>query len=105
MDEKIKEMLDTVGLKDRASFLPRRLSGGEEQRVAIARALVHSPSVVLADEPTANLDSETAADIFDLLLELNDKLKTIIVFATHDPMIVDKANNVLKLADGKIVGK
>lgn len=103
IDEKVNEVLDNVGLKDRASFFPSRLSGGEQQRVAIARAVVHAPSVVLADEPTANLDSETAADIFKVLLELNDKLKTIILFATHDPMIVDKADNVLKLADGRIV--
>jgi putative ABC transport system ATP-binding protein len=101
--DKVSAMIEDIGLSHRARAFPNTLSGGEQQRVAIARALVHSPSIVLADEPTANLDSKTALDVFDLLIELNKKMRSTILFATHDPMIIERADNVLKLSDGRLV--
>ncbi len=101
--EKISAIIDDIGLGHRARAFPNTLSGGEQQRVAIARAFVHSPSIVLADEPTANLDSKTALDVFDLLIELNKKMRSTILFATHDPMIIERADDVLKLSDGRLV--
>jgi putative ABC transport system ATP-binding protein len=102
MRQKVNAVLEHVGLARRGASFPQDLSGGEQQRVAIARALVHSPSIVLADEPTANLDSRTAEDIFFLLQRMNRLTGTIIIFATHDPVIVERAPSVLRLHDGKI---
>ena len=81
-----------------------RLSGGQRQRVAIARALVTNPDIVLADEPTANLDSETGERILSLMKELNKIEKTTFVFSTHDPEILQYANSIVKIRDGKIAG-
>lgn len=100
--EKVNTMLQHVGLAHRGASFPQDLSGGEQQRVAIARALVHSPSIVLADEPTANLDSRTGEEIFLLLQKMNRLMRTIIIFATHDPLIVENAPSVLRLHDGKV---
>ena len=96
------EALAAVGLGDRLHHRPDQLSGGERQRVAIARALVHRPLAVLADEPTGNLDSANAAAILDLLMDLNRRLGTTLVVATHDPALIARAPRRLLLHDGRI---
>jgi len=96
------QMLDAVGLADKADRFPRELSGGQEQRVAIARALVKDPVVVLADEPTANLDSRTAEEVVMLMKTMNKSLHTTFVFSTHDRMIMNEAARVVQLHDGMI---
>jgi len=96
------EMLDRVGLGDRASALPSRLSGGQQQRVAIARALINRPRLLLADEPTGNLDSATGASIVDLLLSLRDDLGTTVIVATHDRTVASRCDVVHHLRDGRL---
>ena len=98
-----REMLTRVGLKDRMEHRPNELSGGEQQRVAIARALINSPELILADEPTGNLDSHTGGEIMDLLCALRAEFKTTLVIATHDPAVAGRAPKVAQLADGVIV--
>jgi len=98
--QKARLALEKVGLKDKALSKPGELSGGQRQRVAIARAIVKSPAIVLADEPTANLDRKTAADILDLMLDINRGEKVTFVFSSHDPAILKKANRVYRLIDG-----
>jgi putative ABC transport system ATP-binding protein len=83
---------------------PHELSGGQQQRVAVVRALATNPSIVLADEPTANLDSETSAELLDMMLELNQDLKTTFLFSTHDPVVIDRARRVVRLLDGRVDG-
>ncbi len=95
-------IIDSVGLADMADRLPRELSGGQEQRVAIARALVKNPLVVLADEPTANLDSATAETIISVMQELNRTQQTTFVFSTHDALMQKHARRVVTLHDGRI---
>ncbi|HTP57995.1 MAG TPA: ABC transporter ATP-binding protein [Spirochaetia bacterium] len=95
-----EKLIEEVGLKDQANQKPFELSGGQRQRVAIARALVTRPTIVLADEPTANLDSETGDMILRLMKELNVVEKTTFVFSTHDPDILKYANGVVKIKDG-----
>jgi putative ABC transport system ATP-binding protein len=98
-----EEALAAVGLADRLRHRPDQLSGGERQRVSLARALVHDPLAILADEPTANLDSHTAAAILDLLARMNAERGTTFVFATHDPAIVARAPRTVRLVDGVVV--
>ncbi len=100
--ERAEELLEAMGLKDRLKHKPYQLSGGERQRVAICRALMNSPTVVLADEPTGNLDSATGNGILEVLEELNRAGQTI-VMVTHDDRIASRAGRVITLADGKIV--
>jgi putative ABC transport system ATP-binding protein len=95
-------LLDRVGLREHASHRPSELSGGQRQRVAIARALVTQPGIVLADEPTANLDSVTGQNILDLMKELNRTEKTTFIFSTHDQRVMSHANAIIRLADGKL---
>jgi putative ABC transport system ATP-binding protein len=95
--------LDTVGLGDRLRHLPGELSGGQQQRVAIARALVKQPKVVLADEPTGNLDSTTGAQIIDLLLALNQERGATLVLVTHDASLAARAGRAIALRDGRVV--
>ncbi|HEY3452404.1 MAG TPA: ABC transporter ATP-binding protein [Myxococcales bacterium] len=102
---RVHELLDQVGLKDYAAHRPNELSGGQRQRVAVARALVTRPQIVLADEPTANLDSQTGSNIIDLMREMNRKQGTTFIFSTHDAKVMAHASAVVKLADGKIVEK
>jgi lipoprotein-releasing system ATP-binding protein len=101
--QRAAELLDKVGLADRVDHKPAELSGGERQRVAIARALVTSPSVVLMDEPTGNLDPQTANVILDLLLELNQSLHISFVVVTHDPAIAARMDRTVKLIEGKLI--
>jgi len=96
------EMLEAVGLSDKADRFPRELSGGQEQRVAIARALVKKPLVVLADEPTANLDSRTAGEVLDLMRGINERMGTTFIFSTHDRLVMERARRIVTLHDGKI---
>lgn len=98
------EALELVGLGSRTKHRPDHLSGGERQRVALARALVHQPVAVLADEPTASLDSRTGEEIVDLFVRMNASLHTTFVVATHDPAIIARAPRVVRLADGRVVG-
>ena len=98
---KAMELLEKVGLGDRENHLPSELSGGQRQRVAIARSLANNPDVILADEPTGNLDSKTGKEILELFVELNKEGKTIII-VTHDDDVAKKARKVLKMKDGKL---
>ncbi len=95
--------LQEVGLGDLIRHRPFKMSGGQQQRVAIARALVNDPSLVIADEPTANLDSETARMILALMRELNDKEETTFIFSTHDQRLLDQVKRLVRLEDGRIV--
>ncbi len=100
---RVNELLSKVGLDSHARHRPNELSGGQRQRVAIARALVTRPKIVLADEPTANLDSKTGENIIDLMREMNRVEKTTFIFSTHDAKVMAHANSIVKLADGRIV--
>jgi len=97
------ELLDRVGLADRASALPSRLSGGQQQRVAVARALINSPRLLLADEPTGNLDSATGASLLDLLVSLSDETGVTMILATHDDAVADRCQRSTHLQDGRVV--
>jgi putative ABC transport system ATP-binding protein len=101
--ERAEKLIDEVGLKDHIEHRPYELSGGQRQRVAIARALVTNPDIVLADEPTANLDSETGEKILELMKELNVIEKTTFIFSTHDPDVLKYAKDIVKIRDGIIV--
>lgn len=103
MRDKATAMIASVGLADKENCYPRELSGGQEQRVAIARALVKDPVLVLADEPTANLDSKTAAEIVDLMKDMNARLGTTFVFSTHDRLVMEHARRIVELHDGRII--
>jgi putative ABC transport system ATP-binding protein len=97
------ELLDAVGLLARRDALPSQLSGGQQQRVAIARALMREPRLLLADEPTGNLDSGTGADVLELLMTLRERPALTVLLATHDPLVAERGERVLALRDGRVV--
>jgi putative ABC transport system ATP-binding protein len=101
-DGKVRAILEEVGLGELADRRPMELSGGQQQRVGIARALVKGPTLVLADEPTGNLDSVTAAEIMALMQRLNEERGTTFVFSTHDPLVMDHATRLVRLRDGRV---
>ena len=103
IDKRTTELLEAVGLGDRIDSRPAKLSGGQQQRVAVARALASTPKFVLADEPTANLDSKSAENLLDIMVQLNKKEGVTFVFSTHDPRIIAKAQRIITLEDGKVV--
>ncbi|MFO7885958.1 MAG: ABC transporter ATP-binding protein [Desulfobacteraceae bacterium] len=100
--EKARAVLDEVGLKDKYDRRPSELSGGQQQRVAVARAIVSNPAIVLADEPTANLDSETGRSLLDMMRTLNREKGITFIFSTHDPMVMDYAKRIIRIKDGVI---
>ena len=100
--ERAKQALETVGLADRMNHHPNQLSGGQQQRVAIARALVNDPAILLADEPTGNLDSKTGAEIMALFQLLHREKNQTVVYVTHDPFIARHTNRIIHLIDGKV---
>jgi len=100
--ERVMQILEEVGLKGFENRRPNELSGGEKQRVAIARALVKEPKLVLADEPTANLDSKNATDVVKIMVKMNKELGTTFIFSTHDPMVMEYAHRYINLKDGMI---
>ncbi|MCP4125167.1 MAG: ABC transporter ATP-binding protein [Bacteroidetes bacterium] len=102
-NERVEELLTEVGLKDMMHKRPNELSGGQQQRVAVARALASKPKFVLADEPTANLDSVSTADLLDIMHRLNREEGMTFIFSTHDQRVIDRAERVITLEDGKIV--
>jgi putative ABC transport system ATP-binding protein len=102
-EARARELLTAVGLEERAASLPSKLSGGQQQRVAIARALINDPGLLLADEPTGNIDSEASLGIMDLLLDLRRARGMTVVVATHDPLVASRCDRVVRLVDGRIV--
>jgi len=104
-DKRVRDLVARVGLAGQITQRPSELSGGQRQRVAIARALVTRPAIVLADEPTANLDTGTGNAIIDLMKELNDTEQITFIFSTHDPEVMRRATRIVKVVDGRIAGE
>jgi putative ABC transport system ATP-binding protein len=101
-EKRVLTLLEEVGLEDKINSKPGQLSGGQQQRVAVARALASKPKIILADEPTANLDSKSAANLLDIMAKLNKEEKITFLFSTHDQRVIKKARRVITLVDGKI---
>jgi putative ABC transport system ATP-binding protein len=101
--QRVKELLGEIGLADKANNRPSELSGGQQQRIAVARALAPKPQFILADEPTANLDSKSAQNLLDIMEKLNKEENITFVFSTHDQRVIDRARRVITLEDGKVV--
>lgn len=99
----IKQIMELLGLTEKVHKMPSQLSGGQQQRVAIARALASKPSIILADEPTGNLDSETSQEVLDLLKETSEKFHQTIVMITHNPEIARQADRMIRIGDGRVV--
>jgi len=99
---RVADILKDVDLEGFEDRMPPKLSGGQQQRVAIARAMVSQPAIILADEPTANLDSETGANLLDMMRELNERTGMTFVFSTHDTMIMERARRLVRLRDGQV---
>jgi putative ABC transport system ATP-binding protein len=96
------KLLETLGIADKAKQKPANLSGGQQQRVAIARCLINNPAIILADEPTGNLDTKTGADIFDMLKELSNKFGRTIIMVTHNPELAESTDRIIMIKDGRI---
>jgi putative ABC transport system ATP-binding protein len=103
IEKRVAELLEQVGLLDKAKKRPSELSGGQQQRIAVARALAPKPQFILADEPTANLDSVSAGNLLDMMAKLNKDENMTFVFSTHDQRVIDRAKRVITLEDGKII--
>ncbi len=101
--DRVRDFLKRIGLEDKEKRFPSELSGGQQQRVAIARAMVSQPDIILADEPTANLDSETGAQLLEMMRRFNKEQQMTFIFSTHDSMIMERAARLITLTDGKIV--
>jgi len=101
-EKRVAELLDEVGLKDKMDTRPNEMSGGQQQRVAVARALASKPKFILADEPTANLDSKSAANLLDIMSEMNRNENITFIFSTHDQRVIDRAHRVITLTDGVV---
>jgi putative ABC transport system ATP-binding protein len=101
--ERALELLELIGMSDKRDKKPMELSGGQQQRVAVARALAAKPKFILADEPTANLDSAAAGKLLDIMLNMNEMLQTTFIFSTHDQRVIERARRVITLEDGKII--
>jgi putative ABC transport system ATP-binding protein len=102
--KRVTELLKAIDMADQGDKLPSQISGGQKQRVAIARALVANPKLILADEPTANLDKNTALKVIALMKKMRDEFKTTFIFSTHDPKVVQNAEHIFTLEDGRITG-
>lgn len=102
-DDRSMDLLSQMGIEDKADQRPSELSGGQQQRVAVARALASKPKFILADEPTANLDSKSTATLLDIMAKMNEEEKATFVFSTHDQRVIDKAKRVVTLVDGVVV--
>lgn len=102
-DQRVNELMSKMGLSETLNRKPSELSGGQQQRVAVARALASKPKVILADEPTANLDSKSTSDLLDIMAQMNEEEQVTFVFSTHDQRVIDKAKRVITLEDGKVV--
>ena len=100
--ERVRALLEGVGLGDRMNSRPAQLSGGQQQRVAVARALASKPEFILADEPTANLDSQASANLLDIMAKLNHEYQMTFIFATHDSRVMERAHRIIKLLDGRV---
>jgi putative ABC transport system ATP-binding protein len=103
INARVDELLDAVGLKKQSQKRPNEMSGGQQQRVAVARALASKPKFILADEPTANLDSKSTSDLLDIMEQLNKEEGMTFVFSTHDQRVIDRAHRIITLEDGKII--
>jgi putative ABC transport system ATP-binding protein len=103
IDQRTILLLESVGLKDKINSKPNQMSGGEQQRVAVARALASKPQFVLADEPTANLDSKSATQLLEIMEKLNEEEHITFIFSTHDQRVVEKAHRIITIEDGKVV--
>jgi putative ABC transport system ATP-binding protein len=101
--ERAEQLLEAVGLKDQMHKKPNEMSGGQQQRVAVARALASKPDFILADEPTANLDSKSTNNLLDIMAQLNEREQTTFVFSTHDQRVIDRAKRVISIDDGLVV--
>ncbi len=102
-DQRVKELMEAVGIGDKMDKRPSQLSGGQQQRVAVARALAPKPHFILADEPTANLDSKSTANLLDIMADLNQKENITFVFSTHDQRVIDRARRVITIDDGLVI--
>jgi putative ABC transport system ATP-binding protein len=102
-NERTLKLLKAVGLEDQIHKRPNEMSGGQQQRVAVARALASKPNFILADEPTANLDSKSSENLLSIMQKLNKNEKTTFIFSTHDQRVIDKANRIVTIEDGKII--
>ena len=100
--DRIMPLLEELGIDGLEDRFPTQLSGGQQQRVAVARAIIGNPAIILADEPTANLDSESSTSLLDMMRRLNEEKKVTFLFSTHDPMVIDLARRVVRLRDGKV---
>ena len=102
-EQRIAELFKAIGIEGKENIRPNRLSGGQQQRIAVARALASKPKFILADEPTANLDSKSTADLLDIMYKLNKEENITFIFSTHDQRVIDRAERVITLEDGKVI--